>query len=162
MATLAEQLGFIPWLAMVKDFHEFWKTDFRFIFLPEILRTPAVWCALEDGTKILTSSHDQLIETADRKSNIKNFISSNTGEPIGMKLWEYIQFDTGYRIGYFPTSGRNLETGSWLFAVKPTMFWHHFPPESLKTHSETILSLSGIGGKGNADKNLFVLLNTVI
>jgi len=107
----------------------------------------------------LTAPHDQ---TADRKSNIKNVISSNTGEPIGMKLWGYIQFDTGYRIGYLPTSGRNLETGSWLFAVKPTMFWYHFSQESIKTHSETILSLYETDGKGNADKNLFVLLNTVI
>ena len=98
----------------------------------------------------------------DQKSIIKNVSFSYTGEPIGMKLWEYIQFDPGYCMGYFSTSGRNLETGSWLFAMKPTMFWYYFFLESIKTHSETILSLSEIGGNGNTDKNLFVLENTVI
>ena len=72
------------------------------------------------------------------------------------------RFDSGYRLRYFSTSGRNLETGSWLFAMKPTMFWYHFSQESIKTHSETILSLYETDGKGNADKNLFVLLDTVI
>ena len=42
-------------------------------------------------------------------------ISSQTGEPICMKLWGCIQFDPGYCMGYFSTSGRNLKTGSWLF-----------------------------------------------
>ena len=35
------------------------------------------------------------------------------------------------------------------------MFWHHFSPESIKTHSETILSLYETDGKGNADKKPF-------
>ena len=32
-----------------------------------------------------------------------------------MKLWWCIQFDPGYDMGYFSTSGRELKTGSWLF-----------------------------------------------
>ena len=100
--------------------------------------------------------------TADQKSNIKYVISSYTCEPIGMKLREYIQFDQGYCMGYFSTSGRNLETGSWLFAMKTTMFWNYFFLESMKTHSETILKLSDISVNGNTDKNLFVQKNTVI
>ena len=32
-----------------------------------------------------------------------------------MKLWGYIQLNPGYCMGYFWTSGRNLETGSCLF-----------------------------------------------
>ena len=32
-------------IAMVKDFHEFLKTDFRFKFLPEITQTPVVRCS---------------------------------------------------------------------------------------------------------------------
>ena len=100
--------------------------------------------------------------TADQKSNIKYVISSYTCEPIGMKLREYIQFDPGYCMVYFSTSGRNLETGSWLFAMKTTMFWHYFFLESMKTHSETILKLSDISVNGNTDKNLFVQENTVI
>ena len=32
-----------------------------------------------------------------------------------MKLWEHIQFDPGYCMGYFSTSGQNLKTGNWLF-----------------------------------------------
>ena len=30
------------YIAMVKDFHEFKKSDFRYIFFPEISHTPAV------------------------------------------------------------------------------------------------------------------------
>ena len=32
-----------------------------------------------------------------------------------IKLWRCIQFDPDYDMGYFSTSGWNLETGSWLF-----------------------------------------------
>ena len=71
-------------------------------------------------------------QTADQKSKIKNAISSNTGEPIGIKLCEHIQFDTGYCMGYFHTSGRNLETGSRPFTMKSTIFWHHFFPRANK------------------------------
>ena len=79
-----------------------------------------------------------------------------------MKLSEYIQFDPGYCMEYLSTSGRNLETGSWLFALKLTMFWHKFFLESIKTRSETISPLSDIGGNGNTDKNLFVQGTTVL
>ena len=35
-----------------------------------------------------------------------------------MKLWRCIQFDSGYCMGYFSTSGQILKTGSWLFCYE--------------------------------------------
>ena len=46
-----------------------------------------------------------------------------------MKLWEYIQFDPSFCIGYVSTSGRDLETGSCTgrfyrkFVQENTLIW---------------------------------------
>ena len=53
-------MAHVTW--MPKDFDLRWKSDFRLIFLPEISPTPAVGRALQEETKIMTSSHDQLVE----------------------------------------------------------------------------------------------------
>ena len=44
-------------------------------------------------------------------------------------------------------------TGSWLFAMKPTIFRQHFFLVSIKPHTESFGSHSDIGGTGNTDKN---------
>ena len=80
----------------------------------------------------------------------------------------------GWNFGSLYSLTRAIVLGTFLLPVgtsKPEVgfspwnqlcFGVNFFLESIKTHSETIFSLSDIGGNGNTDKNLFVQEYTVI
>ena len=124
----SEKIAIDLYSGMPKDFDLRWKSDFRFIFFAWNFTYPCSLVCLIRWDTNFDASPWSAGQTADQKSNIKNVISFYTDWSIGMKLSEYIQFDPGYCMEYLSTSGRNLETGSWLFAMKLTMFWHKFFP----------------------------------